>query len=88
MRLHPYALCYPAHTTLCRAALSTKLHCSFLLALDGQMGTDLQRLQSGLEHLNQLVQQLSAGQPGFRHPELLGSVFLPSKRLLAQMKFR
>lgn len=52
------------------------------------MGTDLQRLQSGLEHLDQLVQQLSVGQRGFRHPQLLGSVFLPSKRLLAQMKFR
>jgi hypothetical protein len=52
------------------------------------MGTDLQQLQSGLEHLDQLVQQLSAEQPGFRRPQLLGSVFLPSKRLLAQMKFR
>jgi hypothetical protein len=53
-----------------------------------QIGTDLQRLRSALDYLQQLVLELSAGQPGFKQPQLLGSVFLPSKRLLAQMRFR
>lgn len=54
-----------------------------------QMGTDLQRLQSGLDYLQQLHQELLSSQPGsFKPPQLLGSVFLPSKRLLAQMRFR
>lgn len=53
-----------------------------------QMGTDLQRLQAALDFFQQTVQQLTQEQPGFKAPQLLGSVFLPSKRLLAQMKFR
>lgn len=53
-----------------------------------QMGADLQRLQAALNFFQQTVQQLTQEQPGFKAPQLLGSVFLPSKRLLAQMKFR
>jgi len=59
-----------------------------VLLLVAQLGTDLQRLESALSHIQQLCQQLSDEQPEFNPPQLLGSVFLPSRRLLAQMKFR
>jgi hypothetical protein len=52
------------------------------------MGTDLQQLQSGLAYVQQLTQELTTQQPAVQAPLLLGSVFLPSKRLLAQMRFR
>jgi len=62
-----------------------------------QMGTNLEALQSGLQHLELCMQQLassgkgtSAGPDGAHSckPAVYGSVFLPSKRLLAQMRFR
>lgn len=74
-------LTVPRCVMLCFAAMAV-LCCAM------QMGTDLHRLQSALDFVQQMVQQLSQEQPGFKAPELLGSVFLPSKRLLAQMKFR
>lgn len=79
-----------AHTHHCcrvRTVLCCAVPCCAVLRYV-QMGTDLDRLQSALDFVRQTVQQLSQEQPGFNAPELLGSVFLPSKRLLAQMKFR
>lgn len=51
------------------------------------MGTDLERLESGLALLGSLVEELYSAN-GRQRPQLLGSVFVPSKKLLAQMRFR
>jgi hypothetical protein len=62
-----------------------------------QMGTDLTRLTSGLQHLQHLIkQQQQSSQGGAEEHQqqqqtpcvIYGSVFLPTPRLLAQMRFR
>lgn len=71
-----------------------------LPAACAQMGTDLQRLSWGLQQLQELCSELpgatdssSSGSGNSRRsstqlPQLFGSLFIPSKRLLAQMRFR
>lgn len=56
--------------------------------VDGlQMGSDIDKLKIGVAHAKALFEELYT-QAGKQQPQLLGSIFLPSKRLLAQMKFR
>lgn len=52
-----------------------------------QMGTDFGKLTTGLNYAKALFHDLYT-QAGKQQPQLLGSVFVPSKRLLAQMRFR
>eukprot|EP00775_Hariotina_reticulata_P012875 gene12875-13001_t len=66
-----------------RTRLREKLATGLVDRIYLQMGTDLHCLSSGLQYLQQLTQE-GLCEP----PQLLGSLFLPSKRLLAQMKFR
>jgi hypothetical protein len=81
-----------------RARLRAKLQTGLVSAVYLQMGTDLGRLQAGLACVREALQELGLGtatqqaqqqQHGqARGVALYGSVFLPSKRLLAQMRFR
>ena len=48
-----------------------------------QMGTDLRRLEDGLKYLRAVAGKQAAGQ-GAGDVELLGSIFLPSKRQASQ----
>jgi hypothetical protein len=67
-----------------------------LLLLFTQMGTDLQRLSWGLQQLQEICGKLgsdtgsssSSSSSSWQPPQLYGSLFIPSKRLLAQMRFR
>jgi hypothetical protein len=52
-----------------------------------QIGTDLQRLREGLRHATALIDSMYTAE-GLQRPSIHGSVFLPSARLLAQMRFR
>ncbi|KAK9863776.1 hypothetical protein WJX84_000402 [Apatococcus fuscideae] len=61
--------------------LKQKLQTGMVDAVYLQNGNDLQRLQEGLDYIKEVQ--------GNRHNlKILGSVFLPSKKLLAQMNFR
>ena len=61
-----------------------------------QFGTDLDRLRSALVHLQSLQvqqqqqqqQQQQEGKQCFPKLEICGSIFLPTKKLIAQQKFR
>ncbi|KAK9827026.1 hypothetical protein WJX74_003917 [Apatococcus lobatus] len=61
--------------------LESKLQTGMVDSIYLQNGNDLQRLREGLSFIQQTKGSKSSVQ-------VLGSVFLPSKKLLAQMKFR
>lgn len=85
-----------------RTRMRDKLATGLVQEVYLQIGTDLQRLREGLEFLRSLESDMGrapkrqrtldgaqGGRRGASGPlRLYGSVFLPSKRLLAQMKFR
>lgn len=64
-----------------RARLARKLASKLVRGVYLQMGTDVDQLQAGIAFLRQ-------AQPVGTKVEVLGSVFLPTPRLLAQMRYR
>ncbi|KAF6259167.1 hypothetical protein COO60DRAFT_1700999 [Scenedesmus sp. NREL 46B-D3] len=74
--------------------LRAKLQTGLVDRVYVQMGTDLQRLSWGLQQLRDLGSELykdtgsSSSSSSKQPPQLFGSLFIPSKRLLAQMRFR
>eukprot|EP00955_Chlamydomonas_euryale_P068434 360121-Chlamydomonas_euryale.AAC.12 len=57
-------------------------------ASDAQVGTAMDALEDGLQFLSKLITQAEGMGDSDTHVKVLGSVFVPSKRLLAQMRFR
>lgn len=66
--------------------LAAKLETGIVAGIYLQMGSDLSKLESGLQHLQAQLQRLP--QAGTQPVPIHGSVFIPNKRLLAQQKFR
>ncbi|KAJ3088163.1 hypothetical protein HK102_009425, partial [Quaeritorhiza haematococci] len=72
--------------------LEQKLETGLVSGIYFQFGTDLHALQSGIDFINQQLDRLNSDNQSSIHRgktvSLLGSVFIPSKRFLAQMRFR
>lgn len=69
-----------AEAKLERERLQQKLASGLVSGVWLQTGSEVAKLQSGLEFLR--------GQAASRHLPIYGSIFLPTKKLLAQMKYR
>ncbi|KAK9824464.1 hypothetical protein WJX72_010479 [[Myrmecia] bisecta] len=68
--------------------LKAKLESGLVSGIYLQIGSDLQRLKEGLSFLQSAVEECMQSGACKERPAVHGSVFLPSKRLLTQMKFR
>eukprot|EP00877_Chromochloris_zofingiensis_P013614 jgi/Chrzof1/8506/Cz03g13180.t1 len=77
----------PAERQAEYARLQCKLQTSLVQGIYLQIGTDMHQLQEGLDYVQQLCRELYVAR-GLPQPEVLGSVFVPTPRLLSQMRFR
>lgn len=76
----------PAQMEQERHRLRQKLLSGLVSSVYLQIGSDTDRLQQGLQYIQELVEDVCKDNRA--KPGVLGSVLLPSRRLLAQMKFR
>jgi hypothetical protein len=89
---NPY-LQKPEDLEIERDRLKAKLMTDRVAGVYLQMGTDLTALEAGLDYLenffeNTALNSFESSVGNTSSVEIYGSVFVPSKRLLAQMKFR
>jgi len=77
----------------CRLRSKLMMHPGRIRGIYLQMGTDIHALESGLDHLESILADVAAARSDAAsgsdpQATIYGSVFIPSGKLLAQMRFR